>query len=608
VPTASDTPAYVNHFHANYPGDACDTNATTAVSTHSFVTTVGTAPCTTCTYLSPGLVSCVTKQNCPEYLTSGISMTSYIGNATGTATTTTGTSGPAFCRCDQAVNPSGTNPNWHNDCQRQAHLPCIIGQHALFPPSNGSSGWRQLSSTTTFRGITQLITPLPTTHQEYSDSTVASGAFNPNLAVSSQWNFPMDLGTFGAPSSSTSLTGVLWGSVQSFTPVSGESQPVANTPENYSPLKVEITSPPNFSNPRSVNPFPGCEICGSNVLSGLWGIDPGDPAWVIGVQGAPPIVQNIGSGSQLLGDRFGSGATAFLNNVANGTWNALVGDDVVAGVAFRSASLPVVLVTAGTLQVQGAFGVSGAGVVSPVSVSTDPPTAADPADLRSYDAADATLRALHVTSAGATVATVDVIAALSGNQTTTVTAIAGAVPVHPLAMAWSGAETSLYVVDAVPVGVDDDSDHRHRHAIRLVRINRDSIAEELWRLKADTLPDAALLTMSRKNEHVLTVVQDGRTEIATFDISGEPMRSLSIHGKPVAAPILVDAGFSVPLRRKLSPRPETELIDVRLLPRGATKPLLCGTHWLRRHVQEGSVLGDPRIDCEGDRDQDRDVE
>jgi hypothetical protein len=432
-----------------------------------------------------------------------------------------------------------------------------------------------------------------TTHQEYSDLTVTS--FNPNLGATAPWDFLLDLANFGESPTDTSLTGVLWGSVRSFNPTGGETQPGTNLPENYLPATVAQTAPPNFSNPRIVNPFPDCEAC--TVQPGQWVINnQGDPSWIITLQGAPPIVQSIGNGSQIITGRLDPGTVAMLNNVAAGTSNALVGDDIVAGVPFHAVALPVVIVAAGTLQVQGVFQVSSTGALSSIAASSGR-TFADPPDLRSYDAADAVLRSLHVASGGATITSVDVRAALAGNQSEVLTAVAGAAPVQPLAMSWSGAESSLYVVDAAPGNGD-------RRALRLVRINRDSVAEELWRLEPDVLPQAALLSTSRQNEHVLTIVHDDRTEIATFDISGEPIRSLSVHGKPVVAPIATDSGFSLPLRRKVSAHPENALLDLRFFARHEAEPLLCGAQWLRQHVVPGGILGDPRKDCAGQQDQD----
>ncbi len=139
---APDTPDYVAHFRANYPGDACDSNATTASAASTVPNPTGaTAPCQVCvtvqtctgTSTTCGPSHLPSQQACPTFVNTGLNMTSYIGNLSGDAPSAQGMSAPAFCRCDAA--PS--DPNWHRHCEQQAS-PCTIARDSLFQPGPSS--------------------------------------------------------------------------------------------------------------------------------------------------------------------------------------------------------------------------------------------------------------------------------------------------------------------------------------------------------------------------------------------------------------------------------------------------------------------------------------
>jgi hypothetical protein len=439
---------------------------------------------------------------------------------------------------------------------------------------------------------------LTTTHQEFSDLTSGGpgGSFDPNLAVRATWDFPADLAAFGQPGA-TSLTGVRWGSVRSFTPGPSEFQAPENARNSYVPGKVELQGETifAFSNPRYTPVFGIWELGGSPH-------DPGDPPWETLVDGASvPIEQTIAGGALFAAQRFDTAGLSLLAGVGPGTSDLLVGDDVITGVPFRSNLTAAVVVDHGTTNVRGAFTVSPLGQVTTVTggrtFSSDPP------DLRSYDAADALLRSLHVDASGASVTIVDVQAALAGTTRTSTVAVSGATPQAPLALAWNGAEASLYVVDAVQSGSKD-------MALRLLRIDRKYGSTELWRLEGvHKLPDALLLSMSPQNERVLGIVIEGHSEIAAFDSVGSSLWSVRVAGELAAAPISTDGGASLALRRQKDT--SHGLLKLRYIARAKAAKHLCGTQWLRDHVVTSprSVLGDPSVDCrseeqDGDNDGD----
>jgi hypothetical protein len=598
VPTKTDTPDYIGHFHAQYHGDACDMNATTAAVPARVRDPLGrTAPCIRCTIIGSGGSCGTTSQVCPAFLTSGISFNSYIGNSLGNAQATPGTSAPSFCQCPGA----DTDPNWHVDCQTQKSAPqCTIASDILFPSgqlNQSGSGWFPISEAGTVSRADQLPFPaLATTHQEFSDDTSgANGPYNPNLGALATWDFPANLGEFSQLASAKSLTGVLWGHVVSFTPQPQTNpQPLVNTPNSYVPSTVSLEGETLFT-VFNVRYAP---------VSGIWeeggsAVNLGDPPWETIVAGvSTPIEQTIAGEARLAGERFDSAGLSLLTGVGAGTSDLLVGDDVITGVPFRSNLVAAVVVDHGTTNVHGAFTVSPIGQVTTVTGGRTT-FAADPPDLRSYDANDALLRSLHVDTSGASVTVLDVQAALAGVTSTATMSVTGAAPRTPLALAWNGAEASLYVVDAMPSGAKD-------MALRLLRIDRKYGSRELWRLEGvRKLPDAVLLSMSPQNERVLGIVSEGHSEVAAFDSVGSPQWSLSVAGDFAAAPISTESGASLALRRHKDT--SRGLLKLRFVSRGKAANHLCGTHWLRQHVitSPRSVLGDPSVEC-GEEHQDED--
>jgi hypothetical protein len=602
VPTPADAPGYADHWRASYPGDACDRNATTATATVQVVDPEGRfAPCTVCTIARGTTQSCAPSPGllCPALLSSGLSFTSYIGDNTGGAPAATGMSAPAFCVCPGA----DTDPAWHADCQKQtANLPCVIGRDSLYPPGTANvqgSGWWPITQAAGRLGrfpITVFPFPnLTTTHQEYSDLTVAEGLYNPTLSVHATWDFPSDLANLGIPVTATSLTGVRWGSVRSFSPVASEAQPAANTANTYAPTNVAITGETvyEFFDPLYVPVFGVWELGG-------FPHDPGDPPWQTLVDGATaPIEQTLSGGARFAGERFDAPGLSLLGMVSAGASDLLVGDDVVTGVPFQWSGAPAIVVEHGTTNLQGAFVVTAGHMSTVMSVPGD---SADPPDLRSYDAADALLRSLHVDASGASLTVIDVQAALAGTPNASTVPISGAIPSAPVGMTWSASDASLYVADQMPCS-------NGGAALRLLRIDRKLVSTELWRLAcAYFLPEDVFLSTSSQKESVLGVVTGGHSEVAAFDSLGSPRWSLRVQGELAAAPMAIDGGVSLALVRRGDTR--HGLLDLRFVPRAKTAPHLCGTRWLRHHVDTSalSVLGDPAVDCEeleGRDDDDR---
>jgi hypothetical protein len=152
--------------------------------------------------------------------------------------------------------------------------------------NQGGSGWFPITEARGgFHGLRTVdVFPFPaltTTHQEYSDITSANGgSYNPNLGVSATWDFLGDLAEFSQPATATSLTGVRWGSVRTFSAATGESTPAPNEPNSYVPGKADLQAETlwRFFNVRYV------------PVSGIWeegaiSVNPVDPPWETIVDG-----------------------------------------------------------------------------------------------------------------------------------------------------------------------------------------------------------------------------------------------------------------------------------------------------------------------------------
>jgi hypothetical protein len=602
VPTDGDSDAYVAHWKAGYPGDACDGNATTATATFRLLDPQGRqAPCTICTIVGGGggqtCAPAPGGRMCPAYVTSGLRFTSNIGDSFGGAPNATGTSAPSFCRCDGA----DTDATWHFDCRTKSRFfPCTIGRDDLFPTGTQetpATGWFPVSQAVgRVAGHPLDIFPFPplaTTHQDPSDVSVAAGLYDPTLSVAATWDFQADAVFYfnqGSGVTPTTLTGIRWGSVRTFAPAGNESMPVPNSANTYAPTRVDLVGQTifRFINPRYVPVFGVWQLGGSPH-------DPGDPPWETIVDGASaPIEQTIAGGARFAGERFDPMGLSLLADVGAGTSDLLVGDDMVTGVPFRWSGLPAVVVQHGTTNLRGAFVTNTAGQVATVT-SFPPTSSADPPDLRSYDAADALIRSLHADANGVTINTVDVRAALAGESFGDNVAVSGAAPREPLAMAWNAADSSLYVLDTVPCGDGGGS-------LRLLRIDRKNTSTELWRLAgARTRPSHVYLSITAENERVIALVTGGHSEIAVLDSQGGPKWSLRIRGELATAPVVLDGGASLALRPTLDT--SNGLVDVRYVKRAKAAVHLCGTRWLRHHVVASalSILGDPSVDCPSDR-------
>ncbi len=319
------------------------------------------------------------------------------------------------------------------------------------------------------------------------------------------------------------------------------------------------------------------------------GLSAGEPAWLAVSSGTPAVLALAQSREQsrIVNDLFSPAALSLLGRVADGTLEMLVGDDVIAGTPFGVPVLPVVLVRPGTNIVAAALRVSDVGVDQFASKDTSP--AADPPDPRAYDALHGTLYSLYAGGSVATLTATDVRSSLAGSQTATTTPVTGATPSDAIAMAWDGIDNVLFVVDSIASS--------RGHAMRLLRISPSGESAELWRLKSTRQLPRVTLSVSVRNEVVLGVVSEHRTDIAVLSRFGYALQSTSVEGILSGPALGIRQGLAVPLERR--PHGSNSNLALSLISSTDLSPMLCGTRWLRRHVDRSTVtpLGQPRLDC-----------
>ena len=567
-PLPGDDSRYSPYWQTWYPGDACDTNATTGLTT--------------------------------GYGVAGIEvhLDGYIGNATGTASNSLpahSTSGVTFCRCDDATSQDATK---RARClgSLAGQPDCIVAKdlaYPLLPPSlRVQSGWK----TITISGGSGAG-EYPMTHLERSDTTIMNGTYSPP-PVQGGWNWPNDLTEFGLASNAPTMTGSLWGhvrndSIDAFQAGTGESPPQPDTANNYIPTYL-VQSVPIFGGSL------GCagDAPSLNELNG--NPPPGSPLWgcISRVPGGPIWVQRPGPFGPIFGEEVLPGARSLLDLVASGAAQVVVGDDVAAGVPFGFTGTPALVVQTGNTSILGGLqlqdGQIGA-VGGPPSISAGP----DPPTLRSYAALDGNLWGLTTLNGAATLARQNVRSALAGGEPSVLAVdVVGATPVNAQAMAWSHADGNLWALDVVP-GEHGKSD------VRFVRVDVLGGAVETWRLREDDrIPDVMFLSASAQGEILIALSIHDHSEVALLDAHGQAHWSAKIHGTLFSTPVATSAGIGMPMSRP-SPAPGQTTLDVRFIERHDLARGLCGAPWLWEHAQEAGAAALRGGDGHRDRDRDR---
>jgi hypothetical protein len=194
---------------------------------------------------------------------------------------------------------------------------------------------------------------------------------------------------------------------------------------------------------------------------------------------------------------------------------------------------------------------------------------------------------------------IDVRATLANTPRAVSENVFGAVPLHPMAMAWHFIERALYVLDAIQVG--------NRRALRLLRVATSGNSVELWRTRDDDELPRARLSVDNRGDIIVSLADGDSTEFVAMGRMGGPDVSQRVAGQLSSAVVGSMGGFSIPLSRR--PHSTTSNLDVAFVSRRETAPGLCGAPWLRDHadVSCSNPLGDAARQCgegpwEGDGD------
>jgi hypothetical protein len=292
---------------------------------------------------------------------------------------------------------------------------------------------------------------------------------------------------------------------------------------------------------------------------------------------------------------FSASAQALLGQVASGTAQMVLGDDVFS---VPLGSQPgAVFVQPSTTSVIGALAQVGGIVTTPAPIVLQA-LSVDPPELLSFDATDGTLFALQVTPTSATIDTVDVNAALQGVVSTGSTSVVGVIPSQPLAMLWDVFTQSLFVMDSV-----EDGQPGHGR-LRLLTINPVSGASSLlWQTRQGCdLPDKVLMSVGLQQEisvGLVGVPDDDHSEVLLLAANGVPLFSQDVQGRFVGPPHAVPTGVDLALETQ----DPSLLVEFEQLPQANLDTGLCEGRWLHDNgdLQQPSpsVLAEAEASCHG---------
>ncbi len=538
-PLPSDSPTYVDYWHANFPGDACDPN----VSTASLAAI----------WQSGGHIIAGESR---------LDFDGYVGNNAGNALLERSLSRSAFCQCPTALSPYTAERLL---CVTEPTLGCTLDTNTPFPSSTSftvgsAGGWFLMDG----------ASDVTVEHLERSDVTVGDGTYDPPF-VSENWLWQQDaLNVFGVlgPPYPTSLTGFMWSSVRQ---VTQGAQPAPFTPNAY--IATMVSEPVSL---RS-GPAPCSEVLRMNVLQ--QSTLPSQPVFgcTLVTNHAPEIGLQTPSSDGAVEQAIAP--SSLMDQVASGAAQIVVGDDLSAGPPFYFTGTPALVVQTGSTQVLGGLTWNN-GEIAPVGGITNPiGTAPDPPTLVSYAAVEGSLWGLTTVNGGTTLGWQSAQGALGGSTTARVVNVVGDVPSNAQAMVWSRGDGNLWTLDLVP----GDHGAQTGEALRLVRLDILGGAAETWRLdRSRHGPDSVFLSASGQGEIVLALSIDRHSEVVLLDSTGRAKWSGEMSGSLLSAPVATSTGVGMPLSRPL-PAEGTNL-DVRYISRRDLLPGLCGAHWLRAHA------------------------
>lgn len=525
TPTLNDWQSnigYVDSWRRTFKGDACDPDSVTT-STPSYKFSNGeSSPCDTLTiYQMGGIRTSVgtSGNNCKRLLNTGMKSAGYIGGPWGVAPSQNGDSQPAYCKCALA-SPLDCNNTFQQ---------CYEANDATFPYASSPASSKWLKATRRTAGIDAQYSAFTLLHQDPSlvNATLAEFEY-----LSNAWNFRADIGA--------DASAVFWTHVTSFNG-SAYDQSIffengALTDRNNHYVRIDAASKngeTTVSVPVGINLFVPIWLQVTRAPSMMvpWMLTSTDAS-----SGQARLALKDADGLDVVHPgQMTSAASIVLAPVANGAI-VVPADDVLPG-AIPEAGYTALVMSSGTARPTGALKVGAAGIIDgavPYAAGT-----ATTVLVRSFASRRDSLFSIYQSGGDFYLDTETVSEAFRSGGSVLKSAVKLSGVYGPRAMVWNGGENSLFVLDAAPKGGSD-------YIVQLLRVSLGGDVQQLWELKADTLPAALFMSAGAGGELVITLGAGTNEEVIVVDGFGKALYSLSNTATSVTGPAVINrAGLSI---------------------------------------------------------------
>jgi hypothetical protein len=574
-PTPNDSQSYIDCWHTWFKGDACDTNATTLNVLGGGVN----GETDTCMVIHrSGVPSISYEGSCPAALNTGLGFHSNIGNANGTAANASGTSAPSFCWC-----PLATSGDWstiRNNCVlNTTSYKCKVADDSKFPdltqPVNAQAQWQRITRWTGSNDV--LYDALSTNHLQRA-------FYNQQLdfdtsPVKSTWNFRSDLTNFGQQSTDQTITGMLWTHVVTFTPGSGEIQPLQNYANHYLPLQATKSHSLRVANDWALISidFSPCPIDPTNDLNTVSVV-----GFLGGIEGFGTMaIRATEDGISNVNSRFTSSALTVLGSVSSGTYDLLA--DTAYETPVTGNGQPAIYVDAGTTTIRGALTTSAGGQIDVQSASVGRQSTVS---VRTYSS---TTNKLYTIETGNLIAR-DVAAAIGGTASQTSTALTGDSIGTLATMAYSPSQSALFAIDTTTVTGGTN--------LRLLRIDLNGAVRILWATVTTSSTPTAMLTANGQDALTLGLNTSVGYDAVIMDTTGKPLYSTSDTTTTLKTKPVSDRRTLTLAQRQAFTQDHWDF-TIQSKTKSQLASGLCGANWLKSAADSATTLGNPNVDCTG---------
>ena len=570
-------------------GDACDPNASTEVLNSGYVIdTFDGGLNGPCDLWQSGQFVDGGAGTCPMLMNTQLSFTGYIGNDAGNAPSANGSSGPAFCSCNNATLSESARQTCLKP-QGAGGGNCIVANDQTFPPFNGNpplqQGFPWVTITQVASGTPQTFAAINVVHDEPNNASpvLAGWDLYRDYNRNAQNNTPPDAGL--------ALEGLLWGHVMSFSPAGGGELPA---PNNLSTNNSYRSAHAEFSRGMKISlPNPWTKPIYQPWLWGQQAVQSIDPAWLVPYPSAI-LVQERGGMAQ--SNRFTAGARGLMGSLNQNTTTRLLNNDGARRLPDRSILGAVVNVdTSNTLQINGAL-VSQGYLVDALGLtlgSATPTVANSVAYAMDSEGGMLYVLTRDPGSGAQALSQVDIQQALHGVLPSS-TALAGGTFGTPLSLQFDNANATLYLLDRLDSGGNS--------ALRLLSIKRDGTTQALWStlsVSSAAFPTQAFLSADLTGALTISLTVPGGSpaELMTVDVNGVPLRSFESTAA-IGSRVTAERNGALWAVNETYDQTSTywTLNPTRYAP-SQLLPLICGASWLRSVAGSTGVLATSVAAC-----------